>query len=407
MMYKLILVVAIFTLILIVYHKNPEQFTNPDENKAKNQEEKPDKPSLKRVVCNIIPGFNNDYIGTFFPEKGGSNNTLITTRSLESNRWMGPIKNGSPDNKSVIVDLVYDADRHLMCVALKLKNGNSKFHIYRKKTADITSEWVEIKSDTQIRSLLFDTDGKLMGCGSDGQIYKKTTEDINNPKWDGPINFDIPMKKIFYDKDLYLLGIGLEDNKLYKKRGFFWSEENWDTNNVNENQIYDAFHALDGRLIATSHRGILKQKNADFMSPYYLLSEFPREKTDKILNKNDVFMFRTGIRDILKEKIVEDTDDKGVILEGPLQRILNFKRNAKKVCKNKTNFMSKKVSDNYSNILLVNRQAKTIDNLENLISQYENSMDYRVNYDLDNKTEPKKANEITVEENSQNEMMNN
>jgi hypothetical protein len=118
-------------------------------------------------------------------------------------------------------------------------------------------------------------------------------------------------------------------------------------------------------------------------------------------------MFRTGIRDILKEKIVDDTDDKGVILEGPLQRILNFKRNAKKVCKNKTNFMSKKVSDNYSNILLVNRQAKTIDNLENLISQYENSMDYRVNYDLDNKTEPKKANEITVEENSQNEMMNN
>ncbi len=96
--------------------------------------------------------------------------------------------------------------------------------------------------------MLFDTDGKLMGCGSDGQIYKKTTEDFNNPNWDGPINFDISMKKIFYDKDLYLLGIGLEDNKLYKKRGFFWSE-NWDTNNINDEQIYDAFHSLDGRLI--------------------------------------------------------------------------------------------------------------------------------------------------------------
>ena len=31
------------------------------------------------------------------------------------------------------------------------------------------------------------------------------------------------------------------------------------------------------------------------MSPYYLLSEFPREKTEKILNKNDVLMFRTRI----------------------------------------------------------------------------------------------------------------
>ena len=176
---------------------------------------------MKRIVCNIIPGFNNNYIATFLPEKRCSNNTLITTQSLESNRWMGPIKNGSPDEKSVIVDLTYDSKRHLMCVALSLENGNSKFRIYRKKTRDITSVWEEIPSNTEIRSLLFDTDGKLMGCGSDGQIYKKKTEDITKPGWDGPINFDIPMKKIFYDKDLYLLGIGLEDNKTYKKRGFF------------------------------------------------------------------------------------------------------------------------------------------------------------------------------------------
>ena len=45
--------------------------------------------------------------------------------------------------------------------------------------------------------------------------------------------------------------------------------------------------------------------------------------------------------------------------------------------------MSKKISDNYSNILLVNKQAKTIDNLENLISQYENSMNYRVGVDAE------------------------
>jgi len=405
-MYKLVLLVSILLLILIVYKKNPEHFTDNNDNNDNNNDE----DKLKRIVCNIIPGFKNDYIGTFFPEKGGSNNTLITTRSLESNRWMGPVKNGSPGKGSVIVDLSYDANRHLMCVGLTLKKGNSNFKIYRKKTADITSEWVEVPSNTQIRSIIFDTDGKLMGCGSDGQIYKKTTEDFTNPEWDGPINFDLPMKKIFFDKDLYLLGIGLEDNKLYKKRGFFWSEENWDTNNVNENQIYDAFHALDGRLIATSHRGLLKQKNADFMSPYYLLSEVPKEKTDKILNKNDVFMFRTGLRDLTVDKIVEDTDDKGVLLESPLQRILEFKRNSKKVCKNKRNFMSKKVSDNYSNILLVNKQAQTIDNLENLISQYENTMDYRVNYGGENGNGNGNGNgndNVSVEENTQDDMMNN
>lgn len=436
MMYKLVLLVSIFILILIVYKNNPEHFENPDNKKnnnknnnknsnSNNTDKKPE--NLKRVVCNIIPGFNNDYVGTFFPEKGGTSNTLITTKSLESNKWMGPIKNGSTGELSVIVDLTYDKLRHLMCVSMVLKGGDSKFHIYRKQTPDITSKWIEIPSNTEIRSLLFDTDGKLMGCGSDGQIYKKTTEDFNNPNWDGPINFDIPMKKIFYDKDLYLLGIGLEDNKLYKKRGFFWSEENWDTNNINDEQIYDAFHSLDGRLIATSHRGILKQKNADFMSPYFLLSEYPREKTEKILNKNDVFMFRTGLRELTNDKIIEDISDNGIILETPLQRILDFKRNAKKVCKNKVNYMSKKVSDNYSNILLVNKQAKTIDNLENLISQYENSMDYRVNFEAPKNVNTKtkigttvgvsennntnsnsnsNKNEVTVEENSQNEMMN-
>lgn len=392
-MYKLVLVVSILLLILIVYKRNPEHFdninnTDNDNNNANNsgKKETNKKNKMKRVVCNIIPGFQKNYIGTFFPEKGGSNNTLITTRSLESNRWMGPVKNGAVDANSVIVDLTYDSDRRLMCVAISLKDNNSRFKIFRKESADITSKWEEVPSDNQIRSLMFDTDNKLMGCGDDGQIYKKYTEDYTKPEWDGPINFDIPMKKIFFDKDLYLLGIGLEDGKLYKKRGFFWSEENWDTDNTNDEAIYDAFHALDGRLIATSHRGILKQKSADFMSPYYLLDEFPKDKTKKILNNNDVFMFRTGLRDLTVEKIVEDPNDKEVSLEAPLQRIIEFKKNAKKVCKNKRNFMSKKVSDNYSNILLVNKQAKTIDNLETLISQYENSMDYRVGIDAEGET---------------------
>ena len=55
-----------------------------------------------------------------------------------------------------------------------------------------------------MRSITFDTDGKLMGCGEDGQIYKKLSEDYEKSEWDGPINFDKPMKKIFFDKDLYL-----------------------------------------------------------------------------------------------------------------------------------------------------------------------------------------------------------
>ena len=119
------------------------------------------------------------------------------------------------------------------------------------------------------------------------------------------------------------------------------------------------------------------------MSNFILLNEYPKEKTKKILNKNDVLMFRTGLRDLTVKKIVENENYKSIVLEEPLQRILDFKKNAKKVCKNKHNYMSQKVSDNYSNILLVNKQAKTIDNLENLISQYEAGLDYRVGVDVE------------------------
>ena len=56
------------------------------------------------------------------------------TRSLESNKWMGPIKNGAIDEKSVIIDLTYDKDRHLMCVAMSIdEEGENVFKIYKKR----------------------------------------------------------------------------------------------------------------------------------------------------------------------------------------------------------------------------------------------------------------------------------
>ena len=72
-------------------------------------------------------------------------------------------KNGAVDKKSIIVDLNYDQQKRLLCVAINVNDGNSNFKIYRKETSDITSKWEELPSDKQIRSLMFDTDNKLMG----------------------------------------------------------------------------------------------------------------------------------------------------------------------------------------------------------------------------------------------------
>ena len=55
----------------------------------------------------------------------------------------------------------------------------------------------------------------------------------------------------------------------------------------------------------------------------------------------------------------------------------------------KGKFLSKRISDNYSNILLVNKQAKTIDRLEDMISKYEDANAYTIN---ENTSENTKAN---------------
>ena len=57
-----------------------------------------------------------------------------------------------------------------------------------------------------------------------------------------PVQEDIAfMKKLIFDKDLYLMGIGMADGKIYKKLGYFWSENSWDTENVGPDTIGPRF----------------------------------------------------------------------------------------------------------------------------------------------------------------------
>lgn len=389
-MYKILIVTLIFFLVLtLIKLKNKELF---DTNSII-----PKRKSVKRVVCNILPRISDDgYIGTFLPEKGSSNNTLIYTRSLKSNTWIGPLKNGAVDKSSVIIDLTYDSDKVLMCVALNVKKGNSVFKIYKKESRDLNSKWIQIDKDSkvQIRSLVFDFDKKLMGCSEDGQIYKKRNVDYMDSDWIGPINYDIPMKKIFFDKDMFLLGIGLLDNNLYKKEGFFWSKEQWDKKNVNKKKLYDCVHDTDGHLLVTTSNGIKKAETANYLSNFINYSDFEKETT-VLLNKDDILKFRTGISELSSKKIIEDEnyDD----LEIPFKQILDFKKKAKEVCNNRGAYLSKDFNKTYNNILLVNKQSEEINQLENMIKQMEDQMGYSVNREILEKEE-EKNNQVEINE---------
>ena len=88
---------------------------------------------------------------------------------------------------------------------MTLVDSNPYYKLYIKRTLSIKSEWVLLDDSENIRSILFDLDGKMMGCHAiTGQIYKKRTEEMNS-EWVETSNYDIPMKKIMFDKDLYLM----------------------------------------------------------------------------------------------------------------------------------------------------------------------------------------------------------
>ena len=85
------------------------------------------------------------------------------------------------------------------------------------------SKWELVGEDTKMRNLCYDIKtSKLLGVSSyDGQIYESKLLNDSYDEWVGPINYDIPMRKIMYNKDDILVGIGLFDNFIYTKIFYF------------------------------------------------------------------------------------------------------------------------------------------------------------------------------------------
>ncbi len=357
------LLVIIVVLVSILY-----RFKNENENFAVSH-----KNPKKELIHNLLPGFDNEIIGTFIPQTSRTkeSNNLIYCRSLKSNTWYGPVVNGKVENH-ILSDLSYSPDRRLIGVFMTLIDSNQFYSLYIKETTDIKSKWVLLDDSENIRSILFDLDGRMMGCHAiTGQIYKKRTEELNS-EWVETSTYDLPMKKIMFDKDLYLIGIGMADGKLYKKLDYFWSESAWDTENIGADTIFDCYHDFDGCLIASSYKGIVKQTSANYMANFVPIKEASLKK--KTYSLTEILKFKTGL--VLEDDLVID-DNTG--LGNELKEILKYKKQAIKLCKNKSNRLKKidyvpNESDS-RNIQLVNKQSQMINNLESMIKKLESSLD--------------------------------
>jgi hypothetical protein len=345
----LITIILLYYIYLCLNNKPTEGFNSGDIDDVF-------KMNGKQII-GLIPFFEkNGYIACFVDQTNPATNNLIYTNELLSGNWYGPMKNGALNDRSIIVELSYDIDRCLLAVGMELVNDKPVYTTYKKETNDPESLWVPLKSNSiTIRSICHDLNGSMIGISSfDGQIYE-----YQAGYWEGPVNFDKPMKKVFFDKDRTMLGIGLIDSKIYKKDGNDWRTAKWNTEYVNETQVIDCIFDTDGKLIAAIKNGILKQTHPIFNSSFAKLKSSEQE----LLTKMDILGYRCGI-DFSRYGYLEDDDE----LSQNLNNLLRFKKRAIETCATKsrafTSISSKQLLKQNKNQNLINEIDSVINNLK-------------------------------------------
>ena len=326
-------------------------------------------------VHSILPSFNNPnvYFGAYLSsDKPGNHiDNFIYTNSLLSNRWLKPEENLALSREHVIVDLTYDSNKRLTAVGVKMENGNAMYDIFKKQTSNYKSPWTKVESNRKMRSLANDIKyGKVIGCSSyDGQIYENKNRMFSYEEWLGPINFDKPMRKVMFDKEGFMIGIGLIDNYIYKKKTIDWRESKWDVKNANKTKVYDLVYDKDGCFIATTKEGVKKQLHPDFGSKFVLLRDFDQEH-EEVLDNLDIIKAKTG------NEYLDEEFDLNTELGRDLKRIYEFKKVSKDLCRSKGKFKKGTLNPQKESVDsdTLNRQNDEINELYSLIDDLTNKL---------------------------------
>jgi hypothetical protein len=342
-----------------------------------------DKIDIKKYkLLSFIPSADNSqlYYGVYLPDikNKNDNDNFVITNSLKSNKWTKYIKNGKLDDKSIIIDLCYDTNKRLFCIGMYMDNNEPIYNLYKKENNNYKSKWVKINSTNKIKSLCYDNKiNTLLGINSyDSQIYENKFESVSYNDWIGPLNYDIPMRKILYDKDDYMIGIDLKNNYIYRKENKDWRTSSWDTKNINKTKVYDLCYDYDGCFIALTSDGVKKQKFPDFNADFIPIEDYNMNKNSEILTKANILKYKIGF-DFLNELFDSSTE-----FGKNLKKIYNFKKLTKDICGNKR-YLYNKIKKNKFNTDIqninqndINKQNREINELYDNIEKLSNELNY-------------------------------
>ena len=365
--FEILIYLVSFIIILCLINRriNMEGFKSSNTNMKK--------PNQNIILYTIIPSSieENLYFASYYSTNKSKNkkdiDNMLYTRSLKSNNWI-KMKNSKLNNNTLIVDLNYDSNKRLVAVGMSIKDNEPVYDIFIKENTNFDSNWIKVDSNNKMRSICYDINtGNLIGINSyDGQIYEsRNTTDYT--RWIGPINYDKPMKKILFNRDGILIGIGLIDNFIYKKTGKDWRHSEYDEKNINKKKVYDLFFDKDGCMIATTPKGVVKQLHQDFNSEFVDIRDY-KEKHEDLMNDIEILKSRVGI------EFIDDDFDTSSELGKDLKRIYEFKKVSKELCNNKTPL--RKHSLDKSKIDILSKQNREINDLYSIIDEISGKMNY-------------------------------
>jgi hypothetical protein len=269
------------------------------------------------------------------------------------------------NKKVIITDISFDKSKRMIVIGLYYKNKKPVYNIYRRNGYNLTEfkngNWERISTDINIRSICYDinNDNKIIGISSyDGQIYYNNGDYMN---WVGPIKYngDVPLRKVMYTldtnntNDTIMIGIGLIDNYIYRKKGSDWKKSDWDTTPSNTTKVRDLIYSNSGELIATTSNGIMIQTDVGISYGFISIDD----KNDQFTNEHSSKIFKSKLGfDIDNKNLFDDTSLVSKDIRDEANTVYDFKKNLLDFCtkrkflKNKTN-ISNEFTGNVSNEL--------------------------------------------------------
>jgi hypothetical protein len=259
----------------------------------------------------------------------------IKTELFNDQLWLGPLENSLYGSSTdgigmrmvMLFPLNHNQERQIRLIGI----GQDSI-MYYKETENIQSPWLKAETNNtnndnlvylfcDYHQLTEDYYPLLYGITQEGAIVYKnldgkapipSIEDVDFIKvpfneLTPPINDNIKILKIFWDKNGFMLGIG-QDFRLYQKKGIDWkvrpwenSEERRGTNSGSNTQLIDVYMDNDSRMVglvldSQSNPPTIRIKKQNMT---YYLADFEEigdiSNQNRLLNDQQMIKYKTGL----------------------------------------------------------------------------------------------------------------